>query len=470
MIGASISRNGQLRHYDLAQPVVIVLRHIQEENITSSKCVYWNMIEQMWLSDGCWVETSNTTHTTCMCNHLTHFALLSEFNNNSPITNKFNLIQKILVLASCLIAAVVLAFLTILVLLTPSGNTVSTSIHRHLCATLLATEITYLLQIYGLDNKIASLTSLACLHYFFLSTFCWTFLESFDIYMNVNSIYENFKSSRRLCWYCMLAYFCPLLLVLLCCNIDHISYSNFEETIFRTDSYLYILFIGPAIALVLGAIVFILFASFFSRNHTVTTTTIKCFEDFRVGCSKSLIRWVLCLVSVQFINWTLAFTYITTLDSLLLALLFSVANLLATFYILVFCIMKIENIQHSCLFRYLPFTLCKDDSQLSSTKNSTTSDVYSTRPVVTQVTSTQVNDITLASSSLAHSPSTPTATSPVSMSPCLPPQSHPLPIVRYTSFYPSGIASLRACACASMFVIVSLRACVPCLFISSRSL
>lgn len=455
VIGASISRNGEAQHYNLAQPVMIVLRHIQEENITSSKCVYWNMLEQQWLSDGCWVEASNATHTTCMCNHLTHFALLSEFNNSpAGAAGKFNWkFESIVVLASCLIAALVLTFLTILVVLTPSGNTISTAIHRHLCATMLATEATYLLQIYGLDNKLASLASLTCLHYFFLSTFCWTFFESFDIYMNVNSIYENFKSSRRLCWYYILAYFCPLLLVLLCYNIDHISYSNFEETIFRTDSYLYILFIGPAIALVLGAIVFILFASFFSRNHTVTTTTIKCFEDFRVGCSKSLIRWVLCLVVVQFVNWTLAFTYITTLDSLLLALLFAVANLLATFYILVFCIMKIENIQHSCLFRYLPFAFCQDDSQLSSAKNSTTSDVYSTRPVVTQVTSTQVNDITLASSSLAHSPSTPTATSPVSMSPCLPPQS--LPIVRYTTFCPSGIASTaRMCRC--MFTV---RAC-----------
>lgn len=31
-----------------------------------------------WSDDGCWVQTSNTSHTICACNHLTNFAVVME--------------------------------------------------------------------------------------------------------------------------------------------------------------------------------------------------------------------------------------------------------------------------------------------------------------------------------------------------------------------------------------------------------
>lgn len=34
-----------------------------------------------WATDGCWVANSNRTSTICKCNHLTHFAILSNINN-----------------------------------------------------------------------------------------------------------------------------------------------------------------------------------------------------------------------------------------------------------------------------------------------------------------------------------------------------------------------------------------------------
>ena len=441
VIGAAISHNGQIQHLPLSQPVTVVLRHIQDENIASPRCVYWNVDRQNWLTDGCWVEATNSTHTVCMCNHLTHFALLNEVKPASEAVVDGERMERNVALVGCVLALVILALVSVLIFLTPTGSTVSSSIHRNLCLTLFVSESIYLIALFGADIPNVFFFCLAFLHYFLMCSFFWTFFESFDIYMNVNSIYEHFKSSKRLYWYYIIAYISPAFICLTCFIVDANCYRNFANIWLRADNYLYLTLVGPAIGLALASLVFILFAYILTRNHVITTTTIKCFEDIRVGGSKSLIRWILLLLFFQGLNWSTALVYLSKQDSTVLAVLFALSSVATALFLAVFCVLKIENVQHSRLFRHLPFTLCQDESQLSSAKNSTTSDVYSTRPVVTQVTSTQVNGMNgLHGTPLGHSPSTPTATSPVSMSPCLP-QSHPLPIVRYTTLSRPGIAS-----------------------------
>lgn len=447
VIGAAISRNGHIQQLPLSAPVTVVLRHIQDENIASPRCVYWNMERQNWLSDGCWVEATNATHTTCMCNHLTHFALLNEVKPSSEAVVESKL-EKTVAFTGCLLALFILGLVSVLIFTTPTGSTVSSSIHRNLCLTLFVSEAIYLVGLFGTDHSNVSFFGLAFLHYFLMCSFFWTFFESFDIYMNVNSIYEHFKSSKRLYWYYVIAYIGPAVICLVCFIIDPACYRNFTNIWLRADSYLYLSLVGPATGLALASLVFILFAYILTRNHVITTTTIKCFEDIRVGGSKSLILWILLLLMFQGLNWTSALVYLSKQESTSLSLLFAVANVSTALFIGIFCVLKIENVQHSRLFRHLPFSFCQEDSQLSSAKNSTTSDVYSTRPVVTQVTSTQVNGMNVHTP-LGHSPSTPTATSPVSMSPCMPQSVHPLPIVRYTTLSRTGIASRTAHAFTS---------------------
>lgn len=46
----------------------------------SSRCAFWNYLPDTmngsWSSEGCELMYSNETHTSCRCNHLTHFAIL----------------------------------------------------------------------------------------------------------------------------------------------------------------------------------------------------------------------------------------------------------------------------------------------------------------------------------------------------------------------------------------------------------
>ncbi|XP_035778355.1 latrophilin Cirl-like [Anopheles albimanus] len=73
VISASL---GKGRHIQLSQPIRMVLKHLRTKNVSNPTCVFWNYIDHAWSEDGCHVEHTNQTHTVCMCNHLTNFALL----------------------------------------------------------------------------------------------------------------------------------------------------------------------------------------------------------------------------------------------------------------------------------------------------------------------------------------------------------------------------------------------------------
>jgi latrophilin 1 len=144
VIGASLSiaKKGELTNIVLSHPITIILRHIQEENVSNPKCVYWNTERRDWLSDGCWMDSTNVTHTVCMCNHLTHFALLMDIRPIDILMPETNW-QKLVVIIGCAIAMLCLVFITTIVCVVSAGNTEAVSIHRNLCVTLLIAEMTY---------------------------------------------------------------------------------------------------------------------------------------------------------------------------------------------------------------------------------------------------------------------------------------------------------------------------------------
>uniref|UniRef100_A0A1B0G2T9 Latrophilin Cirl n=1 Tax=Glossina morsitans morsitans TaxID=37546 RepID=A0A1B0G2T9_GLOMM len=75
VISASL---GKGRHIQLSQPIKLILRHLKVENVTNPTCVFWNYIDHAWSANGCVLESTNRTHSVCMCNHLTNFAILMD--------------------------------------------------------------------------------------------------------------------------------------------------------------------------------------------------------------------------------------------------------------------------------------------------------------------------------------------------------------------------------------------------------
>lgn len=404
VIGASIGsiRSGE-NNVVLSHPVTIVLRHIQEENISSPRCVYWDSEKLDWFKDGCWIESTNTTHTTCMCNHLTHFALLMDIKpiEALPISTNW---QKLVAIIGCIITVLCLVFITVILMVVSAGNTEAISIHRNLCITLLITEFTFLFGIYKTDLPVVCSFTAGILHSFLLSAFLWTFLESFDLYYNLIDVYETVKSSRRLMWYYIIAYGGPIIIILISICIDPSSYGTTNYCWLRMDNYFYFSFVGPAIGIMFGAFVFVTIAYFILFNNSNINTSIKGIEEVKLDMNKSSFKWVTVLLILQCTTWIFGLIHINLQTSTSTAFTFAILNITLGIFIVLFCTIKIDNIQHLKLIKSLPWmSYCFEDINCVPSKaNVVHGDPYQSRPVVTQVTPTQVSGFV---SPNIHSPS-----------------------------------------------------------------
>jgi len=69
--GVSTGRVGEL-----LAPMRVSLRHQREEGVSRPSCVRWEVAGRVWGEDGCEVEASNSTHTTCLCRQFGNIAVL----------------------------------------------------------------------------------------------------------------------------------------------------------------------------------------------------------------------------------------------------------------------------------------------------------------------------------------------------------------------------------------------------------
>ena len=400
VIGASLSngKSGDHQNIQLSHPITIVLRHIQEENISRPKCVYWNVQQNNWMTDGCWMESSNATHTVCMCSHLTHFALLTDITPVHLFESHTNWSRLVVIIGSAL-AMLCLVFIATIVCVVSAGNTEAVSIHRNLSVTLLMVEMTFLIGIYRTDVPVLCGLTAGSLHFFLLSSLLWTFLESFDLYLNIIDMYESVKSNQRLIWYYMMAYGGPALIIFISVLIDPFSYGSQTHCWLRTDNYFVLSFVGPAVGIILGGVIFVLISCFILFNHSTPSPNIKCIEETKLELSRNSIKWVAFLLFFQCLTWTLALIHISAQNSNAMAVCFAICNVGLGVFVVLFCVLNTDNIQHHRLMRALPLmSNCLDEMQCSSSKsNVSVSDSYPNRPVVTQVSVTQVAGIVLHS-------------------------------------------------------------------------
>jgi len=62
----------------LSHPLTASFTHLESEGMANPSCVWWDYVSRTWTEQGCWVQTTNSTQTTCQCNHLGNMAVLME--------------------------------------------------------------------------------------------------------------------------------------------------------------------------------------------------------------------------------------------------------------------------------------------------------------------------------------------------------------------------------------------------------
>uniref|UniRef100_A0A0A9VTS3 Latrophilin Cirl n=3 Tax=Lygus hesperus TaxID=30085 RepID=A0A0A9VTS3_LYGHE len=338
VISASL---GQGRHIQLSQPVTISLKHIRTENVTNPTCVFWDYLMSSWSEEGCRVHFTNTTHTICMCDHLTNFAILMDVHATYlPPVHQITL--QIITYIGCIISIVCLILATITFQLFRGLKSDRTTIHKNLCLCLLIAEILFLVGIGQTHQAILCGVVAGLLHFFFLCAFAWMFLEGFQLYVMLIEVFEVEKS--RLRWYYLFAYGVPLVIVCISCLIEPLSYGTERYCWLRADNYFIFSFVGPVIAVILANLVFLSLAIYVMCRHANASIAMKSKEHSRLASARVWLRSALVLVFLLGLTWLFGLLYLNE-ESVVMAYLFTTLNSLQGLFIFVFHCVKNDKVQ-----------------------------------------------------------------------------------------------------------------------------
>nr|XP_026689970.1 fibrillin-2-like isoform X3 [Ciona intestinalis] len=173
---------------------------------TVYSCEYWDFNKNDWSSEGCCFNyTSNPPE--CLCTHLTNFALIMK-NNNAPADLALSVISDI----GCILSIIGL-FATIVIHAEDRDlrRRRPTKILLNICGNLM---IAYLIFVVGIDHpkqKNACIAVTYLLHYFFLTSWCWMSVYSYDMYMSLVKVFRG-NEHNFLQWCSLFAYGTPLVI------------------------------------------------------------------------------------------------------------------------------------------------------------------------------------------------------------------------------------------------------------------
>ncbi|XP_078576108.1 adhesion G protein-coupled receptor L2-like isoform X4 [Branchiostoma floridae x Branchiostoma japonicum] len=350
VIAASINRLEQQQL--LPEPVVFTLEHTQE-NVSGPLCSFWKyeplVLIGYWSGEGCSVVATNTTHTSCSCNHLTNFAVLMDTRGVKLASTHVVFLSAItwvgMIISICCLFCALICF-SIFRGLKSDRNT----IHKNLCFNLIIAELFFLIGIDKTQYQVACPVFAAILHFFFLASFAWMCLEGFQLYVMVIEVFESQYS--RLKYYYLFGYGVPLVVVGVSAAIDHRSYGTDKYCWLQLDNYFIWSFVGPVCLILLLNVVFLTIAMYKMYVHithkpdqTRTNTLNDSIESELDNATQesNFLSWLkgsavlLCLLGL---TWAFGLLYINA-ESVVMAYAFTITNAFQGVFIFIFhCLMQ----------------------------------------------------------------------------------------------------------------------------------
>ena len=324
-------------HVNLSRPVTFLLPNNGDRNVS---CAFWSFSRDDWLRDGCVTVCHNDTHTKCACDHLTNFALIFNVHSEFIGEDGYHATKLQYITYIGFTISILSMVLTILLFMMTSSNTTDRDvIHVNLCFSLLTAEIIFMFGIDQTSNtSLCSVISVA-LHYFFLSSFAWMFLEGYQIYELLVKVFQSRRTGRKRHY--IIGYGAPLLIVLLALVIDTVkiyrdndsqdmcfdpvalsSYGTETNCWLNVDNNFILSFIIPAVIVICSNVAMLLFAVLSLTLHKLGSDKTAN-QDILVSYMKGVLvlmcllgsTWVFGLLLLAFNNLIIAYTF-TTLNSL----------------------------------------------------------------------------------------------------------------------------------------------------------
>uniref|UniRef100_A0A2K6G3W9 Adhesion G protein-coupled receptor L4 n=1 Tax=Propithecus coquereli TaxID=379532 RepID=A0A2K6G3W9_PROCO len=316
-----------------------------------SLCAFWNYspdtMNGSWSSEGCELMYSNETHTSCRCNHLTHFAILMSSGHSIGIKD-YNILTRITQLG-IIISLICLAICIFTFWFFSEIQSTRTTIHKNLCCSLFLAELVFLVGINTNTNKLFCSIIAGLLHYFFLAAFAWMCIEGIHLYLIVVGVIYN-KGFLHKNFY-IFGYLSPAVVVGFSAALGYRYYGTTKVCWLSTENNFIWSFIGPACLIILvnllafGVIIYKVF-----RHTAGLKPEVSCYENIR-----SCARGALALLFLLGTTWIFGVLHVVH-ASVVTAYLFTVSNAFQGMFIFLFLCVLSRKIQEEYyrLFKNVP--------------------------------------------------------------------------------------------------------------------
>ncbi|KAK2848946.1 hypothetical protein Q5P01_008780 [Channa striata] len=342
---------------NLTDRVVVTLRH-QTPTQPGDKvqCRFWDFQKNGgqggWNSRGCETHSISSNRTSCLCDHLTHFAVLLDVSR-APISEVDSHILTVISYIGCGISSMFLG-ITLLTYLSfeKLRRDYPSKILINLSVALLGLSMLFLLDSWlsSFSNYHLCIATAATLHYFLLASFTWMGLEAVHMYFALVKVFSVYVSSYIL-KFCAIGWGVPLVIVSLVLAIDKDAYGSSvpEEGVMVLQSTLQFCWLQNDVFFYVTVVTFILLILL--CNTSVLVMVLIQIRQMKVNkpsanssSSPRDLRAVASLTVLLGLTWSMGLFSFGP-GRVVLMYLFSIFNTLQGFFVFLFhCLMK-ENVR-----------------------------------------------------------------------------------------------------------------------------
>lgn len=356
--------------HDLSKKVVVTLSHRKATQCRDKvECVFWDFHKNGghggWNKRGCETQNISQYQTRCLCDHLTHFALLLDVTGD-PISELDTMILTVISYIGCGVSAIFLG-ITLLTYLAfgKLRRDNPSKILINLSAALLGLCMLFLLNSWlsSFSSYSLCIATAATLHYFLLASFTWMGLEALHMYLALVKVFNIYVPSYIL-KFCAVGWGLPLVIVSLVLAIDKDSYggSTSQEAamVLQSTDFCWVTSDVVLYVTVLGFILLVLLANL--SVFVVVLIQIKRMQMNKPSANSGSrgvgrdLRAVASLTVLLGLTWAAGFFSFGP-GRVVMMYVFSILNTLQGFFVFLFhCLMK-DNVRkqwriHLCCGRF----------------------------------------------------------------------------------------------------------------------
>nr|XP_045728297.1 cadherin EGF LAG seven-pass G-type receptor 1 [Mirounga angustirostris] len=338
VVSAAVYSEGAALPSPLERPVLVEHVLLETEERTKPVCVFWNHSVNVggtggWSAKGCELLSRNRTHVSCQCSHMASFAVLMDVSRRE---HGEVLPLKIVTYAavSLSLAALLVAFILLVLVRTLRSNL--HGIHKNLIGALFFSQLVFVIGIAQTGNPFLCTVIAILLHYVYMSTFAWTFVEGLHVYRMLTEVRNIDTGPMR--FYYVVGWGIPAIITGLAVGLDPQGYGNPDFCWLSLRDTLIWSFAGPiGTVIIVNTVIFVLSAkvSCQRKHHYYERKGVV-----------SLLRTAFLLLGLVSATWLLGLLAVNS-DSLAFHYLFAVFSGLQGLFVLLFhCVLNREVRKH----------------------------------------------------------------------------------------------------------------------------